>query len=51
MTALPSLPESQFADALGLVHTLKTQASRENKRKNLNLQYVIKLIHIVDCCV
>lgn len=37
MTALPSLPESQFADALGLVHTLKTQASRENKRKNLDL--------------
>lgn len=41
MTALPCLPESQFADALGLVHTLKTQASRENKRKNLDLLWQV----------
>lgn len=41
MTALPSLPENQFADALGLVHTLKTQASRENKRKNLDLLWQV----------
>ncbi|WP_052370858.1 gamma-mobile-trio protein GmtX [Chromobacterium haemolyticum] len=37
MTTLQCLPEAEFADALGLVHTLKIQAVRENKRKNLEL--------------
>lgn len=41
MTTLPSLPENQFADALSLVHTLKAQAARENKRKNLDLLWQV----------
>ncbi|MEZ2738001.1 gamma-mobile-trio protein GmtX [Comamonas jiangduensis] len=41
MTSLPCLPEDQFADALGLMHTLKTQALRENKRKNLELLWQV----------
>ena len=41
MTTLPSLPEDQFADALGLVHTLKTKATRDNKRKNLDLLWQV----------
>ncbi len=41
MTALYSLPENQFADALGLLQTLKAQAARENKRKNLELLWKV----------
>lgn len=37
MTELPNLPGNQFADAIGLLQTLKVRAARENKRKNLEL--------------
>ncbi|SDP19444.1 hypothetical protein SAMN04489798_4975 [Pseudomonas arsenicoxydans] len=41
MTTLSSLPEAQFADARGLVQTLKHQAVRESKRKNLELLWQV----------
>lgn len=41
MTKLPNLPDVQFGDALSLVQTLKKQAVRENKRKNLDLLWQV----------
>ncbi|QXI25881.1 gamma-mobile-trio protein GmtX [Pseudomonas vanderleydeniana] len=41
MTTLPRLPEAQFADALCLVQSLKREAVRENKRKNLDLLWQV----------
>lgn len=41
MITQSSLPEAQFADALSLVQSLKKQAVRENKRKNLDLLWQV----------
>jgi hypothetical protein len=50
MTTLSSLPETQFADALGLCQTLKRQAVRENKRKNLELLWQVLVGMWVEGC-